>query len=109
MCLNCGGSNQFRSHTNKMRSPYGIMGKNLHPIISAPSNSKTEVTIRLPHKYPIWLTYIFFLVLLGSKASIGIDDERTETLIEKVNEILEAFIGIDDLELGKQKKSTPVR
>jgi hypothetical protein len=28
-------------------------------------------------------------------------------LIEKVNKILEAFIGIDDLELGKQKKSTP--
>ena len=58
--------------------------------------------------YPIWLTYTIFLVLLGSKASIEIDDERTATLIEKVNEILEAFIGIDDLELGKQKKSTPV-
>jgi len=37
----------------------------------------------------------------GSKASIEIDDERTTTLIEKVNEILEAFIGIDDLELGE--------
>ena len=52
--------------------------------------------------------YNFFLVLLGSKASIEIDDERTATLIEKVNEILEAFIGIDDLELGKQKKRAPL-
>merc|ERR1739838_414790 len=50
----------------------------------------------------------------GSKASIEIDDERTATLIEKVNEILEAFIGIDDLELGehlleiaKESKSAP--
>ena len=47
------------------------------------------------------------MVLLGSKASIEIDDERTATLIEKVNEILEAFIGIDDLELGKQKEDHP--
>ena len=54
-----------------------------------------------------WLIQ-FFLVLLGSKASIEIDDERTATLIEKVNEILEAFIGIDDLELGKQKKRAPL-
>ena len=46
---------------------------------------------------------IFLLHNLGSKASIEIDDERTTTLIEKVNELLEAFIGIDDLELGKQK------
>ena len=35
------------------------------------------------------------------KAAIEIDDERTTTLIEKVNELLEAFIGIDDLDLGK--------
>ena len=38
---------------------------------------------------------------LSGKAAIEIDDERTTTLIEKVNELLEAFIGIDDLELGK--------
>ena len=61
----------------------------------------------LPHIQFGWLIQ-FFLVLLGSKASIEIDDERTATLIEKVNEILEAFIGIDDLELGKQKKRAPL-
>ena len=83
------------------------MHTTVHPFSSALSNSKAEVTIRLLTSHPIWLTYTIFLVLLGSKASIEIDDERTATLIEKVNEILEAFIGIDDLELGKQKKSTP--
>ena len=83
--------------------PHGIMGENLHPFSLAPSNSKTEVLTQTT-SHPIWLTYTIFLVLLGSKASIEIDDERTATLIEKVNEILEAFIGIDDLELGKQKK-----
>ena len=84
------------------------MGENLHPFSSAPSNSKTEVLTQTT-SHPIWLTYTIFLVLLGSKASIEIDDERTATLIEKVNEILEAFIGIDDLELGKQKKRGTLR
>ena len=84
------------------------MGENLHPFRSALSNSKTEVLTQTT-SHPIWLTYTIFLVLLGSKASIEIDDERTATLIEKVNEILEAFIGIDDLELGKQKKRGTLR
>jgi len=35
------------------------------------------------------------------KAAIEIDDERTTTLIQKVNELLEAFIGIHDLELAQ--------
>lgn len=35
------------------------------------------------------------------KGAIEIDDESTTTLIEKVNELLEAFIGIDDLELAE--------
>merc|ERR1711997_750292 len=37
----------------------------------------------------------------NGKAAIEIDDERTTTLIEKVNELLEAFIGIDDLDLAQ--------
>jgi len=35
------------------------------------------------------------------KAAIEIDDERTTTLIQKVNELLEAFIGIHDLDLAQ--------
>ena len=31
---------------NKIKSPLGIMGKNLHPTNSASFNSKTEVTLR---------------------------------------------------------------
>ena len=33
------------SHVNKIESLHGIMGKNLHPINSAPPNSKTEGTL----------------------------------------------------------------
>ena len=34
------------SHVNKIESPHhGIMGKKLHPINSAPPNSKTEVIL----------------------------------------------------------------
>ena len=33
------------SHVNKIESLHGIMGKNLHPINSAPPNSKTEVIL----------------------------------------------------------------
>ena len=46
--------------------------------------------------------YCFFF---AGKAAIEIDDERTTTLIQKVNELLEAFIGIHDLDLGKNKLS----
>ena len=46
-------------------------------------------------------SYTTFFLYFAGKAAIEIDDERTTTLIEKVNELLEAFIGIDDLELGK--------
>ena len=42
-------------------------------------------------------SFFFF----AGKAAIEIDDERTTTLIQKVNELLEAFIGIHDLDLGK--------
>ena len=40
-------------------------------------------------------------MFFAGKAAIEIDDERTTTLIQKVNELLEAFIGIHDLDLGK--------
>ena len=46
----------------------------------------------------------YFFSFAG-KAAIEIDDERTTTLIQKVNELLEAFIGIHDLDLGKKKLS----
>ena len=44
----------------------------------------------------------------GGKAAIEIDDENTTTLIAKVNELLEAFIGIDDLELGNLTETSRV-
>ena len=40
-------------------------------------------------------------MFVTGKGAIEIDDESTTTLIEKVNELLEAFIGIDDLELAE--------
>ena len=48
MYLNFSGSNQTKfnlSNVNKIESPHGIMGKNLHPINSAPPNLKTEVIL----------------------------------------------------------------
>lgn len=38
--------------------------------------------------------------LIVGKAVIEVDDENTTILVEQVNELLEAYIGIDDLELG---------
>ena len=46
MCLNFGGSNetQLKSYQQN-ESRHIIMGKNLHPVNSAPSNLKIEVTL----------------------------------------------------------------
>lgn len=42
-----------------------------------------------------------FDAFFSGKAAIEIDDETKTRLIEKVNELLEAFIGIDDMELAQ--------
>ena len=52
-------------------------------------------------------TIVFFF--FAGKAAIEIDDERTTTLIQKVNELLEAFIGIHDLDLGKKTISHSIK
>ena len=46
MCLNFAVQIKFNKRgINKIESPHGIVGKNLHSINSAPSNSKTEATL----------------------------------------------------------------
>lgn len=64
---------------------------------------KYIITLFIP-KY--FCTIFFFF---AGKAAIEIDDERTTTLIQKVNELLEAFIGIHDLDLGKKTISHSIK
>ena len=69
------------------------------------SGSSQTVIIFLEEKYKYVSNYFLYFekkpIFFAGKAAIEIDDERTTTLIQKVNELLEAFIGIHDLDLGK--------
>ena len=50
---------KFKKSFYHLKSPHGIMVKNLHPKNSAPSNSKTEVSLKNIHVNTIaWSTLI---------------------------------------------------